>query len=235
MFYRMFSGDSLILEGDMRKLRFVVTDIDGTILDRMPIYTRAFVDLLVPFGLDAQAAKTYYLDSAGLPIDTQFREAIALVGRSIEQTELTNIVRRFFVAAGREKVKPFPQARAVLHALKAAELVLCATSGSNTEELKQVFAAEDLPYDMVLGSDEVKKGEAHIRLFAENFGVSFEDFCVGAIFLGDGPTDMAIAGRCRICACGITTTVDQGKLLTAGADHIVASLDEFLALVRSQP
>jgi len=217
----------------VNKLRFVVTDIDGTILDRMPIYTQVFVDLLAPFGLDSQAAKTYYLDSAGLPIDTQFLEAISLAGRSIDSLELAEIVRRFFAAAGREKVQPFLQAHAVLHALKAAGLFLCATSGSNTTELMETFAREDLPYDMVLGSDEVKKGEAHIRLFAENFGVSFEDFCARAIFLGDGPTDMAIAGRCRIRACGITTTVDQGKLLTAGADHIVVSLDEFLALIRS--
>lgn len=218
----------------MNKLRFVVTDIDGTILDRMPIYTRAFVALLAPFGLASEAAKNHYLNSSGTPIDVQFRGAIGLAGKQVTTEELAEIVRRFFAAAGQEKCRPFPRARAVLQVLKLAGLKLCATSGSNTEELKQIFAAEDLPYDMVLGSDVVKKGDAHIRLFAEKFEVSLEEFCDSAIFLGDGPTDMEIAARCHISACGITTTVGREKLLEAGADCIVTSLDEFWALVQAK-
>ena len=214
-------------------LRFVVTDIDGTIVDSMPKYVSAFCALVEPFGISQERAREMYFGSAGTPIDLQFKQVLQSSGVDLADDAVKELVRLFFEKAREVRSPPFPGARDVLQEIKARGLLLCATSGSNTGELKEIFAQEGLEYYVVLGSDVIKKGDLHIQRFAEYFGVSLAEFCSQAIYLGDGPTDMEIARRNGILACGITTTVSREKLIAAGAEVVVQTLLGFRDVVRS--
>lgn len=94
-----------------------------------------------------------------------------------------------------------------------------------------MFSKYELPYDAIIGSDNIPKGNGHIEYFAKSLGISMRNFCSRAIYFGDGPRDMEIARQNNIFAVGITTTVSKTKLKQAGANTVIHGIKEFLDII----
>jgi phosphoglycolate phosphatase len=57
----------------MERIKYIVTDLNGTLIDAMPTYTRIFGDVLKRrAGLDFPEIAEYSLNAAGTPWDEQF-------------------------------------------------------------------------------------------------------------------------------------------------------------------
>jgi len=210
-------------------MKIFVTDNDGVIFDRMPIYRTAFKKLVSEYGADSNIAAKYFYESAGESIDNQFSEIFKRTGVVVSDEEILNvIVPNFFRLADVTETPIFPKAAETLVEIKKRNYHIFVTSGSNTDDLERLWKTHSLPYDMILGSDEIKKGDRHIELFAEYTGQSLGNFCQGTYFIGDGKSDMALAKRNRLQAIGITNTVTADKLFEGGADHVISHIEEIL-------
>lgn len=188
--------------------------------------------ILSDYGVPAEFAAEHYYSTAGAPILEQFKTALAKFEKNYSDEFLKKeLVDKFFKISRQTKPLLFIGVKNVLQEIKKRELILIATSGSNTAELKNIFREHDLPYDDCLGSDSHPKGDKHISLMARYYNCSLSDFCKHAVYVGDGPTDMEIAKRNNIFAIGITNTVSAEKLTRAGAKEIITRFEEILDLI----
>jgi len=220
---------------EAKEIRHIITDVDGVILDRMPIYGEAYCLILMNyFSFKKESLLDLYFSTAGTPIANQFILALENHKITYNNEFIKRLVEEFFNEAGRHIPELFPFATELISEIKKNGFSLCATSGSQTDELQKIFSQFGLNYDYVLGSDKTPKSKKHIELFAEYLRVDFSQYCKESIYLGDGPTDMRIAKECGIMAVGITTTVSRKKLLYAGADVIISELQDFLNILNKK-
>lgn len=212
------------------KKKYIITDVDGVLLDRMPVYGEIFSELLCKrFNIDREFSKKIYFSTSGTPIGEQF----ALVIRESGFVNITSIIAKlekdFFAENAKKEALFFPGAKEVISKLTMDGCALFASSGSQTEELKNIFIKNNLHYSVVMGSDVVKKSSKHIEAFAKSVSAPFDEFVVNAIYIGDGPGDMKIAKECNIQAVGILTCpgIKEADLRNAGADYVIHNISEF--------
>lgn len=213
-----------------KRLRFFVTDVDGVIIDRMPLYAEIFCELVTPYGINHDDAHTYYFDTAGTPVGDQFAGALSAYSILFSPDLIPFLKKHFFDQAQHVPAPLFPTALATLNRIHD-HIPICATSGANTSELKSFVRMYHLPFSHVLGSDTIRKGVAHIEFFARQYDISITDFSAHSVFLGDGPRDMEIARECSIYAIGITNTVSAKRLRESGANAVITRIEEVLPLI----
>lgn len=218
--------------GSAAKIQFVITDIDGTIIDRMPILRKTFAEMLFRYhGIPQDFSGQYYYDTAGITLagpNGQLAGILRIYNISFTPEYLEEFVREFIALSHKTKPGLFPGVKEVLDQIKKADKHLLASSGSPTPELSMLFAKHSLPYDFFLGSDVVRKGDEHIQMLADHFGFLKAEFCEKSLYVGDGPADMELGKRNGIFTLGITTTVSAEKLTAAGADAIITDIRDLL-------
>ena len=106
------------------------------------------------------------------------------------------------------------------------------SSGCATDKMKRLFNEFGLPYDLLLGSDEILKGDGHIDFFADHFSLAKKVFCQQATLVGDGTTDMKIARGNSIFAVGITNSLPAATLEAAGANAIISNFSQVLEFTK---
>lgn len=213
------------------KVQNFITDVDGVIIDRMQVYTRIFSELLSGYGIDPEEAQRHYLHTAGSSIAEQFAELLKNHKIPCSEEQLRKLVNNFFHIASESPAPLFSGVRETFLKIKQADVHIFATSGSRTSELETLFKRNEIPHDLIMGSDQIPKGEAHLLRFAQFVGVALPDFCKTAAYLGDGPHDMMIATQHNILAIGISNTVDHAHLRKAGADVVIARIEEVVELL----
>jgi len=212
--------------------KFVVTDIDGVILDRMAIYGEVFSDLLNKgFQIDRELSKNIFFSTAGTPINQQFKLAINESGAYVRNGVIRLLVKLFFRTSSEREISFFLGAKEILEKMAMEGIGLFATSGSNTDEIVKIMRDENVFYSMILGSEKTEKSSEHISLFASSLKINREEFAENALYIGDGPRDMEIARECGIFAVGITNTVKESVLREAGADAIITDICQLPAYV----
>ncbi|OGY80001.1 MAG: hypothetical protein A3B74_05070 [Candidatus Kerfeldbacteria bacterium RIFCSPHIGHO2_02_FULL_42_14] len=211
--------------------KYLITDVDGVVFDRMPLYTRNFSDLVAVFGISTEAAQRYYLHTSGAPITQQFEEVLKKHKISFSTQQLQTLVHDFFHLANGAEAPLFPGVRETFCKIQKAGCLIFATSGSRTPDLEVLFRGYEIPCDLIIGSDEIPKGDQHIQRFAEFVDIPLPEFCRAAAYIGDGPHDMVIATRNKILAIGISNTVDHTHLRASGADVVIANIENLLELL----
>ncbi|OGI17298.1 MAG: hypothetical protein A3J63_01585 [Candidatus Moranbacteria bacterium RIFCSPHIGHO2_02_FULL_40_12b] len=216
-------------KGNKMKIKYVITDVDGVLIDRMPIYKKAFQSVVTDFGVPKKDAGKYYYDTAGTPIEKQISGILRKWKANSAEFLVDDLVIKFFKIASVHPHPPlFIGVKKTVKKLKGLGKFLCATSGSKTAELEELFKRNSLQYDVILGSDKIPKGDEHIKFFARHFHIPKNKFCAKALYLGDGPQDMRIASANKVMEVGITNTVSAEKLLKAGAKKIIRNIEEVL-------
>jgi phosphoglycolate phosphatase-like HAD superfamily hydrolase len=213
------------------KIKFLITDMDGVVFDRIPLYRSVFEDCLEQY-VPREISGRHYFDTLGLPLDLMMKGALGLRGIVISDDEIGEIVKKYWESVGRHEVKLFPGIEETWKELSDRGIIFFASSGSNTEELGRLIKKFGLPYSVFLGSDDLPKGDKHIEIFSNSCGLGADDFCRQAGFLGDGTVDMEIASRNKIFGIGITNTIPKEKLLAAGATAVIKSVYELPDLLK---
>jgi phosphoglycolate phosphatase-like HAD superfamily hydrolase len=213
------------------KTKYFITDVDGVIFDRMAAIMAAFVKAMGALGITEEAVIVYVRGSLGAPFESQVKGIFAQDGRTISDEDFQQARRRFLDAFDDKSIKLFPGVKDTLDSLKARGIAILASTGSWTGKVENLFAKFGLPFDFIMGSDKILKGEQHITAFVEHFCLPKNDFCRQAVLIGDGTVDMEIACRNKIYAIGITNSIPAAPLLAAGAKTIIADFNEVLGLV----
>lgn len=213
----------------LKNKKFVICDVDGTIFDRMPFYTEVFVEICNQNGIPKDLARELYIATAGDVIFLQFEKAFEKTGITCTAEIIQQCGHDFWTGAKAAPVVLFPNARETLETLRKKGLLLFASSGSRTDELRKIFAEYALPpFELILGSEKLPKGGEHIHAFARKAGLTVQEFSDLAVFVGDGPSDMRLAKQFGIFGIGVTTTTTVEALLNAGASETISSLSEII-------
>lgn len=207
--------------------KFVICDVDGTIFDRMPFYTEVFAEICARFGAEKELARKIYIATAGDVIFLQFQKVFEHAGLTCAPEIIQQCGQDFWTGAKAAPVVLFSKARETLQKIHEMGLTLFASSGSRTDELTKLFRENGLPpFGLILGSEELPKGDGHIHAFAKRMNLSVQEFSRLAVFIGDGPSDMRLAKKFGILGIGVTTTTTAEVLLKAGASETISLLSE---------
>jgi len=208
-----------------------IFDLDGNLVDSMSVYTETYSGILFRrCGIPVKESSEYYLNSAGTPLDVQFRYILEKNGKSVE--EIQSMVKEFFDIVNQVDYSWYQGAKKLIRELHRRNFMLFVTTGSQTSvTMKKLEKAGIADYfELILGSGEIPKGPKHIKEFAKLAGLSVKEFSKQAFYCGDGTRDMEIAKEFSIYAIGVAQTVGKKELLKAGANVAVDRIEEVIGL-----
>jgi len=166
----------------------VLFDLDGTLLDDLPLIAEVAADVLHDaFGTPVEEARVHYLATTGMPFEAQLAQLYpeappdlrAGASRTFHQRKVTEAYAR---------AKPFPEVPKLLKTLSGDGWNLAVTTGAETEMAELLLEREGLRYwfDDVLGSAEGTKRE-HLAEYRRRYGE------VPMFLVGDSRFDMEAA------------------------------------------
>jgi len=214
------------------KIKYIVFDLNGTLVDAMPIYTRVFCDVLKRYNkienIDIPDIVKYSIAVAGTPWDEQFAYVLNLHKYSTD--EVPKLIDEFCNIVNEKKYSLFPKVEELLKLFKDKGYRVLITSGSSTGAMiKRIYDLGILDnIDFLLGFDTYKKSQKHMEILAEKENLSLEEFARRAIYFGDGPGDMRIAKSSGIYAIGVAQTVSAKLLKDAGANLVLEKIGDAL-------
>ncbi len=218
------------MEEHTNHYRYAIFDLDGTLDNQMPHYTRAFVSACTEKGIPENGLAEGYANTAGTPLHQQF---LNVLGKNGTQSVVESAVTRFWQLVDKnEQPNLFPGARELLRTLYAQGKSLYITTGTETSRAQRRLREMELKqyFTLVLGqSPGMEKGSQHLHKIQEHSQNA--EFFSRAFYLGDGPADMRYAREHGILAIGITNTVPAEKLKEAGAEYIIEKLEQMLPLL----
>jgi len=213
------------------KIKYIVSDLNGTIVDAMPIYTRVFCDVVKRHaGIESPKIASYSIAATGTPWDEQFSHI--LQDHKLPKEEVPKMMDEFCSVIYNERYSLFPAAEELLKLFKLKGYKVFITSGSGTGPmLKRLYEVGVFPYiDFLIGFDIYKKGIKHIQMLGEKVGLSLEQFAQQSVYFGDGPGDMRLAKEAGIFAIGVAQTVSPDLLKEAGADLVIEKIGDALEI-----
>jgi phosphoglycolate phosphatase len=179
------------------KIKYIVLDLNGTLIDAMSIYTRVFCDVLKRRteieDPDIPNIVKYSVAATGTPWDEQFAYALDL--HKYPKDEVPKLMDEFCDIVNEEKYLLYPKVKELLQVFKEKGYRILITSGSSTGAMiKRIYDLGILNnIDFLLGFDTYKKSKKHMEMLAESENMSLEEFAKQSIYFGDGPGDMRIA------------------------------------------
>ena len=209
------------------RIRAVLFDFDGTLVDTMGGFTEIAADVLNEYcGLPPHVGRARYLETSGLPFCQQI-EMIVPGGKkneeaaeAFERRKLTGFFSESF----------HPDTRDALCRLRGLGYKV-AVSSNNGQALIERFVRNDgtVPFDLVLGFQEnFAKGKDHFEKVMETWELEAHEL----LFVGDSLMDAKRACACAVPFVGILGTFDRESFEQAFPDvTTIGSLGELATLL----
>jgi phosphoglycolate phosphatase-like HAD superfamily hydrolase len=186
--------------------RVLLCDLDGTLIDTMPILADLATDVLhEDYGMPRGLARDMYLSTSGLPFIRQL------------DTICPGDARNAAASARFEASKPArcnrarmtADTRRTLAELQRRGTRIVVSSNNGVENVAAFVATSGFDFDLVLGYDGrgLAKGRPHIERAASAFGVSRADM----VFVGDSLHDGEIAEREALRFVGVAGTFSRER------------------------
>ena len=209
---------------DITHCQAIIFDIDGTMIDNMPIHKHAWREFC--------ARKNIVLT------DDDFRNKVSglrndqicknLFGDDISDEDIEAYAAEK-EAVYREIYKPYikevPGLTNVLERLKEKNLKLAIATTAPKENRKFVLEALNMQdsFDIILGEEDVQKGKPNPEIYLKTAGLLKVDPTTCLVF-EDSPVGVASAKNAGMTVVGITTSHSAEEL--KGADIIIEDFTE---------
>jgi phosphoglycolate phosphatase-like HAD superfamily hydrolase len=186
--------------------RILLCDLDGTLIDTMPILAELATDVLHDiYGMSRGLARDMYLSTSGLPFIRQL------------DTICPGDARNPAASARFEASKPArcnsarmtAETRRTLAELQRRGTRIVVSSNNGSENVATFVKASDFAFDLVLGYDGkgLAKGRPHVDRAARAFGITRADM----VFVGDSLHDGEIAEREGLRFVGVAGTFSRER------------------------
>ena len=204
--------------------------MDGTLIDSLSDVPRIFGEVLSAKGVDPTYAENFFHENTGLSMAEMLCQILDHFHVHHEQDDIDAIRWEFERLFYETEANMFPGATILLRKLHVREIHLYLSSWSSQKMVKKRLFMDNISslFRLSLGSSTVAKGTAHLEIFARTAGVSLDTFCAKAFFCGDMQIDMEIAKSHGMYGIGVAGTITAEKLIEAGADRVINSIDELL-------
>lgn len=219
------------------RLRLVVFDCDGTLVDSQHSICAAMSEAFAACGLSAPAREDVRR-VVGLSLD----EAIGRLLTPPDAGHLSRLVSLYKQAffdlrqrAGNDHDPLFPGVLDVLAAFEDAGVLMGVATGKSRRGLDAVLAGHSLTHHFVtLQTADRHPGKPHpamLEAALDETGLTASD----AVLVGDTSFDMEMAGNAGVYAIGVTWGYHPvAELRSSGADHIVSRFNELPELVETR-
>lgn len=216
------------------KLKAVIFDFDGVIVDSEPLHYRAFQEVLKPEGI--QFSFSEYMDYyIGFDDRDAFKEAFKLAGKDLGESGLSGLIRSksiTFEAIVRKGIKAFPGAKTLVRDLASRGIPLAIASGALKDEIILILEKLSLIsfFKTIVSADQVKKSKPD----PETYVVALQKLREQ---LNDRELNPALCVAIEDTPAGIKSARGAGlKVIAVGhsygledleeADHAVKNLEE---------
>jgi HAD superfamily hydrolase (TIGR01509 family) len=164
------------------KVKAVIFDLDGTLVDSEPNYSKADDVLLGEYGIQAlsEEMKKKYV---GIGTREMMEDVKGIYGINESIDILVAKKNTYYLEIAKENTIVFPEMYRFLQFLKEKNYPLAIASGSSPEIIDIILAITNLTeyFDVILSADEVAKGKPAPDVFweaAKRLGVPFKNCLV---------------------------------------------------------
>ncbi len=164
------------------KVKAVIFDLDGTLVDSEPNYSKADDVLLREYGIPA-LSKEMKKKYVGIGTREMMEDVKGIYGLNESIDILVAKKNKYYLEIAKENTIVFPEMYRFLQFLKENNYPLAIASGSSPEIIDIILAITNLTeyFDVILSADEVAKGKPAPDVFweaAKRLGVPFENCLV---------------------------------------------------------
>ena len=210
------------------EIRAVIFDLDGTLLDSMPLVMRAFAHALSPFRPDLDMAGIF--QRLGGPPERTFLE---LIGDEAKAAEAMRRLASFGFENG-SLVQPFDGMRCLLEMLHACGLRLAIWTGRDRETTELLLAAHDLAgfFTTVVCGDDLPTHKPHPAGLVEilsRLDVQPHE----ALYSGDADADVLGGAEAGVRTVLIHHGREVETSIVTRAWHVVETPPQAYALIAS--
>lgn len=211
-------------------LRAVVFDLDGTLIDSIPLVLRAFAHALEPFRPELTPEAIF--SRLGGPPERTFAE---LIGDEASEGEALRRLESFGFANS-HLVQPFPGMREMLTTLKARGLKLAVWTGRDRATTEAILGTHDLGgfFGAVVCGDDLDTHKPHPAGLLEvlrRISVSADE----TLFLGDADADVLGGAEAGVCTLLIRHDRRPEAAVLARAWRVMDTPAEAYGFVLGQP
>ncbi|MCE7982353.1 MAG: HAD family hydrolase [Caldilinea sp. CFX5] len=181
----------------MAELRGVILDIDGTLVDSNDAHARAWQDALETYGYNPLYGEIRQL--IGMGGDQVLPILIGVDSKSVEGQEISDLRAEIFQTRYLPRLRPFPQARALLVQMRAVGLTLVVGSSAKQEELAKLLVIANVA-DLIQAVTAADDAE-HSKPEADIVEVALAKMAHPrntVVMLGDTPYDLEAATQAGI-------------------------------------
>jgi pyrophosphatase PpaX len=219
----------------MGKIKGVIFDLDGTLIDSLETYTQALNQGIKKFDLaPVSKEELASLLNTAMPLEQMLQQLFPaqLKDRQDRLDCIKEIVKAYQKLE--QNVPPKPGAAQILSSLKERGLKVGIVTGRTTsgetkwQELRRLNINQFIDV-MITGAEaERKPAPEGIIKCAQELGISPED----CVFVGDSQADIITGKAAGVMTIAITSGVAQESILSqASPDAIVDSLAELLSKI----
>ncbi len=215
--------------GPDTRLRAVLFDLDGTLVDTMPAFADLAADVMrARHGLDFAVGRGRYLETSGLPFVQQL-DIIAPAHPANAAASAEFEARKLAVCRSTSM-----DARTIagLEALRALGLALVVSSNTGQDVVDEFTEREPFRFDLALGFDPARglaKGLPHIERTLSSLRIARESL----LFVGDSLRDADLAEQAGVPFVGRLGTFGADDFRRRNHDAIsVAHVDDLAVLLR---
>ncbi|MBI2084696.1 MAG: HAD family hydrolase [Candidatus Aenigmarchaeota archaeon] len=206
-----------------------VFDADGVIFDgTMKIMGNVFSESLVAYGIPPEDALSFYLSTAGQPIEKQYGDALLRFGATVEDGRTVRKLTEYFQSnAYREMPQLYPDVIPAVEALRNRRMVVSTNTPQDvlTRRINYYGLNNYFKRWFGRGYSGITDKAHHKGSIIGYLGVSEEEFQRYGLLIGDGLHDMEIATEWGIKGIGRPTEGTTAEaLMQAGAVETVENL-----------
>lgn len=164
------------------KVKAVIFDLDGTLVDSEPNYSEADNKTLAEYGileLSAEMKRKY----VGIGTKEMMEDIKKMYDINETIENLVSKKNKYYLEIAKENTPVFPEMHKFLQFLKSNNYPLALASGSSPEIIETVLSITKLKeyFDVILSAEQVEKGKPAPDVFleaAKQLGVPFENCLV---------------------------------------------------------
>ena len=208
----------------MDKVKLVVFDLDGTLVDTMGSFANYAATLMRRhYGLLHESGYSQYMDTSGLP----FRQQLEVIfPEDLNNEDVANQFEDWKVET-LDDATFRPEVEDIFDGLRGLGLQIAISSNNlqqNVDHVSQQFPSQ---IDVVLGlrDDRFHKGEPHFQWLERHHDVNRSEM----VFVGDSLNDCRIAMECNVPFLAFPTTFSIEQFLSV--DPNVECVDPITRIV----
>lgn len=207
----------------MKKIKLVIFDMDGVLVDSEPAINLAAREALSEWGINALAEDFHEFTGMG---DDKFIGGVAVKYGGTYSTAMKKRAYEIYLTTAKERVKVYSWSKNIIDRLYTDDFKLAVASASDVIKVECNLAcigADTKKLSAIItGNDVVNKKPAPdiFLLAAEKSGVS----ATNCIVIEDAVSGVQAAKAAGMLCIAITTSFSTEQLHTAGADYIIDDL-----------